>query len=853
MRPGLQDHEVYGGERMTVPCGFGSARGLAPLHRARTPALVVCVVAVAALAAAGCRRRGPEPGTVQDEAMRAGLTPQHFARPTDDYFRDMDYNRVAGKPPVFTAAEIEGRNMWLVWTAGNDRLWDRLTIDSLGTFDLLKTISSHPGIGYGRHNRFRYLGLVNEPCFAAAAGPDPGRFGLWLDVRDPTCPPDPFADAQRYPGVKIGARGTTVPIGSYYGEPTGIVGLRLFPNPDFDERARRRWNADRFYKDPAYYSDRDLVRPYRVGMSCAFCHVGPNPIKPPPDPESPAWEHLSSNVGAQYFWWDRVFNWRGDSHASSIFYQALHVSRPGTLDTSLVSTDNINNPRAMNAVYNLGPRMAQARKWGKETIEGGALRNKQFNDYVPPDDPLAQFFVAPGTTFTPRILKDGADSVGALGALNRVYINIGLFSEEWLLHFRALVGGEPISPIPLETVQQNSVYWRATEMQTPNMARFLLAGSAPHSLRDAPDSAKFLTEDRATVQRGKVIFAERCARCHSTKLPPLPASLDLENANGPRYLAAWNAYWEWTKTEGFKAPMREIVLADDFLEANYLSSELRVPITLLGINACSPLATNAIRGNIWDNFASESYKTLPSVGTITIRHPVTGKEQDYPVPGGGRGYIRPAGLESLWSTAPFLQNNTVGPFEWNPSVDARMRSFERSIEQMLWPERRRKDALFAAEDAPGVGIIDRLTADSYLEVPESYISTPLRPLIRLSRKLFPFIGGDGTSVRLGPFPKGMPVGLITNIDLLGEDLAPAERREHKRKLRTLIARALRELKRTRDFDAAFARLADDMLAVSKCKDLVVNKGHYFGTGYFTEEPGLSDDDKRALIAFLKTV
>jgi hypothetical protein len=45
---------------------------------------------------------------------------------------------------------------------------------------------------------------------------------------------------------------------------------------------------------------------------------------------------------------------------------------------------------------------------------------------------------------------------------------------------------------------------------------------------------------------------------------------------------------------------------------------------------------------------------------------------------------------------------------------------------------------------------------------------------------------------------------------------------------------------------------DDMLAVSKCKDFVVNKGHYFGTSYFAEEPGLSDDDKRALIAYLKT-
>jgi hypothetical protein len=790
---------------------------------------------------------------VQDEAMRAGVAPRQFVRKTDDYFREMDDNLVHGKRPVFTQDEIEGRNMWLVWTGGNDRLWDRLTLDSLGTFDLLKTISSHPRIGYGRHNRWRYLGLVNEPCFTAATGPDPNRFGLWLDVRDPKCPPDPFADAQRYPGVKIGARGSVVPVGSYYGEPTGVVGLRLFPNPEFDERARQRWNSERFYNDESYFSDRELIRPYRVGMSCGFCHVGPNPIRPPADPENPRWENLSSNVGAQYFWWDRVFNWRGTKHENSIFYQALHVSRPGTLDTSLVSTDNINNPRSMNAVYNLSPRMTQARKWGKETLGGGGLRNRQFNEFVPAGDPLSQFFVSPSTTWTPRVLKDGADSVGALGALNRVYINIGLFSEEWLLHFRALVGGEPISPIPLETAQKNSAYWLATEMQTPYMARFLLASTDPHYLRDAPGSDKFLSEGRDTVQRGKVVFAERCARCHSSKLPDLPPGLDLENANGPNYLQAWNRYWEWTKTEAFKAPMREKVLQEDFLDGNYLSTELRVPVTLLGINACSPLGTNAIRGNIWDNFSSESYKSLPSVGTIAIRHPVSGKQMDYPLPGGGRGYIRPASLESLWSTAPFLQNNTVGPFEYSPSVEARMRSFERSIEEMLWPERRQKDPLFANETGPGVGVIDRLTVDSYLEVPESYISAPLRPLIRLSRRWFPFIGGEGDSVRVGPFPKGMPIGLLTNIDLLGEDLSEEERDRHRGKLRTLIKRALRELKGNRDFDAAFAALAEDMFAVSKCKDLVVNKGHYFGTDYFKEEPGLSDADKRALIAFLKTL
>jgi hypothetical protein len=43
-----------------------------------------------------------------------------------------------------------------------------------------------------------------------------------------------------------------------------------------------------------------------------------------------------------------------------------------------------------------------------------------------------------------------------------------------------------------------------------------------------------------------------------------------------------------------------------------------------------------------------------------------------------------------------------------------------------------------------------------------------------------------------------------------------------------------------------------MLELSKCPDFVVNRGHYFGTDLFKEEPGLSDDDKRALIEFLKT-
>jgi len=517
-----------------------------------------------------------------------------------------------------------------------------------------------------------------------------------------------------------------------------------------------------------------------------------------------------------------------------------------------VSTDNINNPRTMNAVYQLLPRLLEAQRWGRETLAGGNLDNKQFNNYVPPGDPLAQFFAPPSTTWTPRVLKDGSDSVGALGALNRVYINIGLFSEEWLLHFRAIVGGRAITPIPIATAEKNSAYWRATERQTPNMARFFLASTDPHYLKDAPGGAAYLTDTAATIDRGKTVFAERCGRCHSSKLPPLPDGLNLEDANGPNYLARWNDYWAWTKTEAFKSHMRAIVSAPDFLEGNYLSSELRIPAPLLDINACSPLATNALRDNIWDNFSSESYKQLPSAGTMKIRHPASGKEMDYVLPAGGRGYIRPASLVSVWSTAPYLQNNTVGRFGDDPSVKARMDRFDESMGQMLWPERRRKDDIFRDENGPGVGVIDRMTVDSFLDVPAGYVPDFLRPLLSGARHIFPFIGGTGGSVSIGPFPKGTPIGLVTNLDLMGADLSESERGAQRKRLLTLLNDLKAGFRSGQQSGGLSTKLIDDMLAMSKCRDLVVNKGHYFGTSYFREEPGLSDDDKRALIAFLKT-
>src|SRR5262249_23769669 len=150
-----------------------------------------------------------------------------------------------------------------------------------------------------------------------------------------------------------------------------------------------------------------------------------------------------------------------------------------------------------------------------------------------------------------------------------------------------------------------------------------LKTTGAHHLADAPGGKAHQTSDESLLTRGKVTFAENCARCHSSKLPASIEGLDPSGCAGKDYLGCWNRYWTSTQTPAFKKQMRDIVTAPDFLTDNYLSTEFRVPVTLLQTNACSPLATNALGGNIWDNFSSQSYKDLPSVGEITYYHPYT--------------------------------------------------------------------------------------------------------------------------------------------------------------------------------------------------------------------------------------
>jgi len=219
---------------------------------------------------------------------------------------------------------------------------------------------------------------------------------------------------------------------------------------------------------------------------------------------------------------------------------------------------------------------------------------------------------------------------------------------------------------------------------------------------------------------------------------------------------------------------------------------------------------------------------------------------------GGRGYTRPPSLVSVWSTAPFLLNNSVGKFDPSPSVDARMRSFQDSIEKLLWPEKREKDRVLGDK---GVGLIDRTTTASKLFIPGGYLPEGARSLLGPLHRFLPWIFGEG-GLEIGPIPAGTPVDLLANLELVSEK--PDDSVEHTAKLVKLLAAILADLKQLpaepTDDDArrVFEPLVPQLWELSKCRDFVVNRGHYFGTSRFEQEPGLDDGDKRALIEFIKT-
>ena len=695
---------------------------------------------------------------------------------------------VQGRNVTLSQADINGRVIWNLWSGDNAGFWNWLSQYGFGTGDLLKMIASP------RNRRFQTYGVFNQPGYMQPA--QANEYGLYIDV-------------PREPGSKFDIdKRLDIPT---YGISSGVMGLRLFKNPKFDPS---KWDADKYWNDPNYYTNPKLERPYRIGMACSFCHVGPDPVNPPDDPNEPAdWGNFSDYVGQHYLKIWEVF--AHDLGPDNFIKQILLTNPAGTLDTAFIATDYLNNPGTMNSVYNLAPpgRVAVA---VPEKLTGGALDLKNLELVSGSSDMV----------LAPRVLKDGADSVGLHGALSRVYLNIGEYWEQWTREFKPLVGIKKQTPIQVKQAQKMSPAWNWSEEAAPDLAQYLIKFAKPHRLADAPGGRRYQTADRAELDRGKLIFAQNCARCHSSKRPP--QGVDPKSAEG----RAW---------------FEKAVMEPDFLEGNLLGNEERIPVTEMRTNAARSVATNGMTGQIWDNFSSQTYKTLPPVGAIDVWDPIGKTDSKWTVPGGGRGYYRPASLVSLWSAAPFLHNNTVGKHVHGVSVEQRMEAFNDGITKMLWPEQR-SGAAGNKDGADGQSTSLWLTTEeSWLKVPDSYLhSRALRRLLRNHMETDPRTGEKYFA--FGPIPKGTPVNLLANTNL---ELGGVRKAGDLAGLLIESVKVMKDIKREGlTGDAATQRwLASDVVkklyALNSCPDFIMDKGHYFGTD-------LPDADKRALIHFLKT-
>jgi hypothetical protein len=684
-----------------------------------------------------------------DEAKAAGKSTADFPQITADIFKPMDGGI------DLSPEEIMGRNTWNLWSAGNQQFWNHAAQDSYGLMDLLKMLDNRK---FQRGERFNTLGLVNEPGFRAPSKPD--EFGLWLDEQ---VEPEPAGIDE-----------------TVYGKPSGVLGFRLFPNPEFNEEARKKWDGKRFYEEAAYYNNNKLIRPYRVGVACGACHIAPNPSNPPADPENPRWENLASAIGNQYINEGKVFACNVEK--GGFFYEMLAAQPRGTSDTSRIATDHINNPNAINPIFLLAERERIAKNATPEKMAGGTLALPRETEEMP----------------VPHVLKDGADSIGVRGATIRVYVNIGMFSEYWLTRHNRLVGFTPQEPFEIPYAREHSVFWRATEERLDNIAAFFRR-LKPFHLADAKDGQAYITTDSTVMTRGKEVFAESCAVCHSSKQPPL--NIDPRSGEG-------------------KAWFRAEVMKPEFLENNFLSDDKRYPLTKIETNSARAFATNAKAHNIWDNFSSQTYKELSPVDELEFfnpfdeTHPIKFKPKDKNV---APGYYRTPSLVSLWSSAPFLHNNMLGKFTPDPSVAGRMDAFNDAVEKLLWPEKRlNKSSIWRTQN------------ECSFHLRKEFVRSPFDKLA----------GPDGY-IKIGRIPKGTPINLIANLE--PDFQHPGAFLKAAGRLTTINLENLSP----EAADAELRKLVPDLIAMNKCPDFIEDKGHYFGTD-------LSDNDKRTLIEYLKT-
>jgi hypothetical protein len=611
---------------------------------------------------------------------------------------DYDRSQVHIAETDLTDQQRAGAEIWYKATVGNARFHTYVYQQRLGVLiDWYRVLNSTH-----RDQRFDVWGLINDPdcctpgtpgCAALAARwqrdngveihpassleetygfdwcvgddrllPFVGRSGY----RDPACD---FKDPQSAnPRVPVALRQD--PCDLDFGQSTGAMGLRKFPNPRFDAASWRRVNGgelgtwEGFRKrllDPAthdeakfadarvsHLADPSIEPPYLIGMACGTCHIAFNPDDPPADPDHPEWHNLMGAIGNQYTRISEIMASGQSQH--SVEFQLFGHARPGTVDTSAVPNDQVNNPGTMNAIINFDQRPAHAGQVvDKYRPLSACPAAADGTCWCEPGKPGKCWLKSTETETVHGLLKGGEDSTGVLEAVQRVYFNIGSCSEQcWLNHLTNLYEIDPQqrnfgqTAMDLGQCRQDCPQFRAMEDRLDDVGAFLLSRRPTDlwaAMKTTPEGRDFtgvgdlvewLETDgsldgkgapfgQGAVERGRVLFAQNCARCHSSQPGP----------DFTRYT------------------FRETDAAGERID--WLGNDNPTPASEVGTYPCRALHSNHMVGHVWEEFASDTYHQRP---------PDNGLRDES---GGGRGYLRNISLLNLWAHAPFLHNNAIGP------------------------------------------------------------------------------------------------------------------------------------------------------------------------------------------------
>ena len=810
-------------------------------YLSRTIGVVLCLTFVAIVPGTEATGQTPTPTQVQGNG-------------------DPDF-RYRCKELKLTASECAGAQIWFNATAGNERFFTYVYPQRFGVvIDWYRVLN----VGF-REDRFNKWGLINDPDCCKPGDPSCPMKSAEDTYGFDYCPGDDillsYVGKTGYKDPACELKDAPLPPGStdqrqsacdlQFGTSTGALGLRKFPNPHFNKEQWRKLNKGRLGTWAGYNEhikpadpgqppisriiDGSLEPPFLIGMSCGSCHIAFDPLKPPKDPRRPEWKNISGTVGNQYSRFSQILG--SGMSPKAIEYQVFAHARPGIVDTSAIPTDQINNPGTINAIINFSQRPTFPRediiKWRKaQQCPAGA---DERTCWCEPGKSGKCWERGQKTEDVHHILKGGEDSIGIHEAVQRVYFNIGSCSEEsWVNHLTDMRQLDPSergfgqTPFDIGQARRDCPQFRAIEDRLEDIVNFLLSARPTdlykaRGLKENRDLIEQLDKEfgPGAVDRGKVVFAQNCARCHSSQPEPFMG-------------------------RDFRQAAKDSKGND--LRIDWLGNDKPIPVSEIGTHQARALHSNHMAGHIWAEYGSETLRAKSP--DPNIKEPSDG----------GRGYYRNISLLSLWAHAPFMHNNAIGPelcggpkdehyhspyvdqsdkplanppacWAFDPTVEGRYKLYKASMMDLLYPGKR----------IPKITTFDReVIIKLFPKLPEGDVEQYVDGAI-----VFPTAT---PSSRIGNFRHKELINdlVLSKVDfpkLKAKYVARYGPEKGKEVAATVEEKAKELFLNPTRIIAAGAELRE---VYSNSLALRENDGHRFGED-------LSDKDKNALIAFLATL